>query len=303
MQNKVSFTLLLPIFVFFLFSLQDLLQKVMFKQDGINPNHVLLIMRFTTSFLFLLFLIRKKIEKHPIFADTSAQGLLLLILRTFFATMAVYVAFLSLQKIELIDMYSIYLTTPLFVALFASIFLREYLSRNHWLLILLAFAGCLVTMEIFKFNLFFKYSYNIFIPIVGVIFLAILNILTRKIKQYDVYTIAFLSEGSIFLLSLFLNQSFHNFLYSIYIFAHNHPVFFAISILSGVCNFLATLFFIKAIKVFNPAFVEAFFYTQIFWGTIFGYLFLKESVAYINILGLIMILGATLMLVKTNKAT
>lgn len=303
MQNRISVNLFLPIFVFLLFSLQDLLQKVIFNQDNINPNNVLLVMRFTTSFLFFLFMIHRKLRKHKIFADTSIQGLLFLIIRTIFAIMAVYFAFLSLQKIELIDMYSIYLTTPLFVALFASVFLQEYLSKNHWLFILLAFIGCLITMKIFKFNLFFKYSYNILFPIIGVIFLAVLNILTRKIRQYNVHTIAFFSEGSIFLLSLFLHHSSKNFLHSIYIFFYEHPIFFGISILSGGCNFFATLLFIKAIKIFNPAFVEAFFYTQIFWGTVFGYLFLKESVGYINITGLTMILVATLMLIKLNKTT
>ncbi len=303
MLNKIPINLLLPIFVFLLFSFQDLLQKIIFKQESVDPNNVLLIMRCTTTLLFFWFMIHRKVKKHKIFADTSKQGLSFLLVRTAFATIAVYFAFLSLQKIDLIDMYSIYLTTPLFVALFATIFLHESLSRNNWLFVILAFVGCLITMKIFKFDLFFKYSYNIFLPIIGVIFLSILNILTRKIKQYNVHTIAFLSEGSVFILSLFLHKSSQNIFNTIYSFLYEYPLFFGISVISGVCNFLAVLLFIKAIKIFNPAFVEAFFYSQIFWGTIFGYLFLQEHVDYITALGLVMILSATLMLVRLNKTT
>ena len=115
------------------------------------------------------------------------------LLRSLLLTLMWVTYYVALPKVELSVAAAAYYTLPLFISLFASLFLGESVGNRGWVAMVLGFCGVLLVLkpEVTDFNRF------ALLPILSAILYALAMILTRSKCKHE----------NIFVLSLWLNIS------------------------------------------------------------------------------------------------
>ena len=285
-NNKSHLTkvIFLSTTVFFLFVCMDSIAKFL---GSIMPVSQAVWGRFFFHFLSVgvyLWIFRPKIN--------LTKNFKIQILRSVLLVTATFFMFNSLQRFDLTDIYVVFFSAPLIVAILSAYFLKDVLSFNGLMLMLLSFASIIYSLSPSMKVL----SWELIFPLVPPICWAVYQFLT-KIVSNDNDPFA----------SIFYTAVLGAIIFSIFLIFNWKPleknIYWIPLILVGVLGFISHLLLIYAIQLSNLSFVTNFQYSQLVWSTIINFLIFGVPIDINKIYGMlgIIIFGILFIKVESSK--
>lgn len=263
------------------FSIMQLIVKL--SAGAIPTMEQVFVRNFITLFFGLVMALR---AKDPLLGKKDNR--LLLLGRAVFGYIGVVGYFYATTNMNVADASLLHRSSPFFVILFSAIFLKNRMTRNQVIALLLAFCGSILVINP---------SFNVsMVPaLAGVISAAgagaayvIINVLKGKESNS---TIIFVFSAVSCLLSLILGGGSFVVPYGI-----EWLMLLGIGIFAGVGQILLT----QAYKMTNPGEVSIINYTGILFSALFGIMFLNEAVSLRSACGIVLIFAAALLLYFTK---
>jgi len=238
---------------FFMFVCMDSLAKYL---GGVMPITQAVWGRFFFHFIALViyFLIfRPKIN--------LTKNFKIQILRSLLMVTATFFMFNSLQRFDLVDIYVVFFSAPLIVAMLSAIFLKDVLSLKGLLLMVMSF-GCIIfslgpSMKVLSPELIF--------PLVPPLCWALYQFFTKLISgNNDPFA------------SIFYTAITGAIIFTIYVSLNWAPLeknsYWLLLILLGLAGFISHFMLIYAIQLSNLSFVTNFQYSQLVWSTVINFI-------------------------------
>lgn len=263
------------------FSIMQLIVKL--SAGAIPTMEQVFVRNFITLFFGLVMALR---AKDPLLGKKDNR--LLLLGRAVFGYIGVVGYFYATTHMNVADASLLHRSSPFFVILFSAIFLKNRMTRNQVIALLLAFCGSLLVINP---------SFNVsMVPaLAGVISAAgagaayvIINVLKGKESNS---TIIFVFSAVSCLLSLIFGGGSFVVPQGI-----EWLMLLGIGIFAGVGQILLT----QAYKMTNPGEVSIINYTGILFSALFGIMFLNEAVSLRSACGIVLIFAAALLLYFTK---
>ena len=211
------------------------------------------------------------------------------ILRSVLMVTATFFMFNSLQRFDLVDIYVVFFSAPLIVAMLSAYFLKDTLSLNGLLLMVMSFVSIIYSlgpsMKILSPELIF--------PLVPPLCWALYQFFTKVISNdNDPF-------AAIFYTSILGAINF-----SIFIIFNWEPleknIYWVYLILIGLAGFISHSLIIYAIQLSNLSFVTNFQYSQLVWSTIVNFLIFGVPFDFNKIVGVIGIIIFGIMFIRTE---
>ena len=241
--------------------------------------------------LFIFFLvISKSIKKNLIFENKKDYFLPLF--RGFTFIPVLIIIYYSLKQIPLNIFTPIIMTTPFFILIWSSIIQKEIISLKYWVILIIGFAG---TILIAKPTMF---QTNIFIYLIFLV--AAYNALTSVVVSKFSKNATALGYSFYNLLPLTLFCIILSVIDPVKLIQDEFIVIF----IGGFLLFFASLLFnfIFHISGKFTRFISPFFFLQLIWASILGYLFFNETLDNLSLIGMIMIIvSGTLTIINSTK--
>jgi len=268
------------------FSINDSIVKLIVQESN-NKNSILNIIfvrGLITTFVIYLYLTliqKKRIKNIIININYHKRGL--------FEVLTAFCFLTALVLLPVAEVYTLLMTNPFFVTIFAFFFLKEKVGLKRWCAVLFGFIGVIIVINpsIYTFN------YLFFLPILAAIFLTIRDVTTKDIStKSNSFEIIFITSLLITLFSgvgsLFIEFSLGS--YSL----------IKISISSF---FLTVAYLFSVLTVFYAplSLTASARYSVIIFGIIFGYLILGEEPSYSMLVGALVISLSGLFVIKREK--
>lgn len=237
---------------------------------------------FHLIFILLFFLIKKT----PI---NLKKNFKIQILRSVLMISITVLLFISFKNLDLTNVYVLFFSAPIFLALMASFFLKDNLSKTGWLLTILSFVSILYSLEPEKF----AFTIYTFMPLIAGLAYATYQFLTKLLsKDREPFT------------ALFYTALLGTLFFSIYSLIDwtpiSQPIFWLGLVLIGFLGFLGHLLIIYAIQFSNLSFVSSFQYSQIIWGAIFNFFIFNIGISDKKLIGIILVVIFGLLFIKTE---
>lgn len=268
------------------FSINDSIVKLIVNQLNSNLSifNILFIRGLISTLLILIYLIiieKKNITKILSVKKFHIRGIYEVLTALFF--------FAGLLLMPISKVYTLLMTNPLFVTIFAFIFLKEKVGIRRWGAVILGFLGVIIVINPQSMG----FSYLFILPILAAIFLTIRDILTRNIvSKYNQFEIIFVTSLLITIVSGSISL-FINFEISL-----NHlPYIFYSSLFLTI----AYLFSVMTIFYAPLSLTASSRYSVIVFGIIFGYLILNEVPNINMLIGAIIITASGIFVIKREK--
>jgi drug/metabolite transporter (DMT)-like permease len=273
--------ILLPTTVFFMFVCMDSLAKFL---GGVMPITQAIWGRFFFHFVSLgvyLLILKPKINLKTNFK--------IQILRSILMVMATSFMFISLQRFDLVDIYVIFFSAPLIVAMLSAIFLKDILSLKGLLLMVMSFASIIYSlspsMKVLNHELIF--------PLIPPLCWALYQFFTKLISvNNDPFA------------SIFYTAVSGTIVFSIYVSLNWVPIeknsYWLLLILMGCAGFVSHLLLIYAIQLSNLSFVTNFQYSQLVWSTIINFMIFGVPIDINKIYGVIGIIIFGILFIRTE---
>ena len=290
---KAVIWLLLGIFTF---SLQDIAIKTV---SGNYPVHQVIFTRCVFAIPFILFLVWRsgglQTLNSPRRGPLIFRGLLLLFAYTSY--------FLAFPVMKLADIIALYATVPLFVTALAGPILGEKISFSRWGAVFLGFVGALIMVQ--PGSILFEAAS--LLPIFSALSYASAQILARRIGLQDSSAVMSFYQNLLYLLAagvLAVGITAWGGEYT----GHKSLIFLLRQwetpglrdfLLIAACGPIAALGMTmlgEAYRLEEANIVTPFEYTNLIWGTIWGYLIWAEMPSLNSIIGAGLIVGAGLLL-------
>ncbi|MBT6182344.1 DMT family transporter [archaeon] len=197
--------------------------------------------------------------------------------------------FLGLQYCQIPTATLLGYTIPIFVLIFARMFLKEEVSPNTVCTTLICFIGVGVTIIPSKIN----FHLGSVILILGSIFYALENIINKK----------YCNKESIFNLLFYVNLFSALLLLgpAVYHWTLPNSIQFGLLFTLGVASNVALFSIITAYKYLSASFLAPFQYTELVFAIVFGYTFFSEFPDYWTFLGGSIIFIGTLLALKKES--
>ena len=211
------------------------------------------------------------------------------ILRSVLMVTATFFMFNSLQRFDLVDIYVVFFSAPLIVAMLSAYFLKDTLSLNGLLLMVMSFVSIIYSlgpsMKILSPELIF--------PLVPPLCWALYQFFTKVISgDNDPFA------------SIFYTAITGTIIFSIYIFFNWVPleknIYWIALILLGFSGFVSHFLLIYAIQLSNLSFVTNFQYSQLIWSTIINFLIFGVPIDINKVYGLIGIIIFGILFIRTE---
>ena len=274
------------VFASFFFSLMTLCVKNIDKRI---PIYELVFFRSLLSLMITLFIINlKKINplgnKRP-----------LLILRGFLGTLALVFIFYAIRNMPLSISTVIQYTYPIFISIFAGLFINEKITRNLVFALIIGWIGILVILnptQLSKTNIEIENIW-ILIAFLGSICTALAYITVKKLSfTEDVYVIIiyFPVVSLITLLPIVLTN---------WVTPNWNELIWIIGI--GLFTQLGQTFLTIGLKILPASEASTINYLQVLFGSIWGIIFFSEIININFILGALLVLLGTI--ISTTKIT
>ena len=266
---------------FFMFVCMDSLAKYL---GGVMPITQAVWGRFFFHFIALViyFLIfRPKIN--------LTKNFKIQILRSLLMVTATFFMFNSLQRFDLVDIYVVFFSAPLIVAMLSAIFLKDVLSLKGLLLMVMSF-GCIIfslgpSMKVLSPELIF--------PLVPPLCWALYQFFTKLISgNNDPFA------------SIFYTAITGAIIFTIYVSLNWAPLeknsYWLLLILLGLAGFISHFMLIYAIQLSNLSFVTNFQYSQLVWSTVINFIIFGVPIDINKIYGVIGIIIFGILFIRTE---
>ncbi|MDA9644972.1 DMT family transporter [bacterium] len=211
------------------------------------------------------------------------------ILRSILMVTATFFMFNSLQRFDLVDIYVVFFSAPLIVAMLSAFFLKDVLSLKGLLLMVMSFGSIIYSlgpsMKILSPELIF--------PLVPPLCWALYQFFTKVISgNNDPFA------------SIFYTAIIGAIVFSIYISFNWVPleknIYWVPLIIMGVSGFVSHFLLIYAIQLSNLSFVTNFQYSQLLWSTLINFLIFGVPIDINKIYGLIGIIIFGILFIRTE---
>ena len=214
------------------------------------------------------------------------------IIRSLLMVTATFFMFNSLQRFDLVDIYVVFFSAPLIVSLLSAYFLKDILSPQGIIFMLLSFGSIIYalgpSMKILSPELIF--------PIVPPVCWALYQFFTKLISgNNEPFTAVFYTAVTGALI------------FTIYISFNWVPIenniYWIGLVAMGIFGFVSHFIIIYAIQLSNLSFVTNFQYSQLLWSTIINFLIFGVPADISKIIGLIgiIIFGVLFIRVEGSK--
>ena len=211
------------------------------------------------------------------------------ILRSLLMVTATFFMFNSLQRFDLVDIYVVFFSAPLIVAILSAYFLKDVLSVKGFLLMLLSFGSIVYSlgpsMKVLSPELIF--------PLVPPLCWALYQFFTKLISgNNDPFAAVFYTAiiGTI-VSSVYISFNWIPFEKNIY---------WIPLIIMGIAGFVSHFILIYAIQLSNLSFVTNFQYSQLLWSTIINFLIFGVPFDLNKIFGVIGIIVFGILFIRTE---
>ncbi|MDB2358666.1 DMT family transporter [Candidatus Pelagibacter bacterium] len=266
---------------FFMFVCMDSLAKYL---GGVMPITQAVWGRFFFHFIALViyfFIFRPKIN--------LTKNFKIQILRSILMVTATFFMFNSLQRFDLVDIYVVFFSAPLIVAMLSAIFLKDVLSLKGLLLMVMSF-GCIIfslgpSMKVLSPELIF--------PLVPPLCWALYQFFTKLIsRNNDPFA------------SIFYTAITGAIIFTIYVSLNWAPLeknsYWLLLILLGLAGFISHFMLIYAIQLSNLSFVTNFQYSQLVWSTVINFIIFGVPIDINKIYGVIGIIIFGILFIRTE---
>jgi drug/metabolite transporter (DMT)-like permease len=277
------------IFASFFFSLMTLCVK---KIDNAVPIYELVFFRSLISLL-----ITRSILNHKNI-NPWGNNKPLLILRGLLGTLALVCIFYAIRNLPLSISTVIQYTYPIFISIFAGMFINEKITRNIVIALIIGWTGILIILNSTQLSNINVEIENIwvFIAFLGSIFTALAYVTVKKLSfTEDVYVIIQYFP----LVSLIILMPI-TFIY--WVTPNWNDLIWIIGI--GLFTQLGQTFLTLGLKRLPASEASAINYLQVFFGSIWGIIFFNETININFLIGaLLVLLGTIISTTKIIKKT
>ena len=278
-KNSNFIVILLASSAYFMFVMMDSLAKHLTQIVNIDQ---LIWGRYFFHFLSMLiyFLIFKpKMDLKRNFKLQIARSSLLVLGTT--------LMFTSLKYFSLVDIYVLFFSAPLILALLSAIFLKDNLSLAGWVLMILSFASIA-----FSIGPSMKtFTSLLIIPFMVPVFWAFYQFLTKLISTNREPFVAVFYSGIV-----------GTVVFSLYTYMHwvpiNSNLIWLQLFILGTFGFVSHLILVYAIQLSNLSFVANFQYSQLVWSSIISFLIFGTHIEISRIFGMIAIIVFGVLFIK-----
>jgi drug/metabolite transporter (DMT)-like permease len=211
------------------------------------------------------------------------------VLRSVLMITATFFMFNSLQRFDLVDIYVVFFSAPLIVAMLSAFFLKDVLSLKGLLLMVLSFGSIIYSlgpsMKVLSPELIF--------PLVPPLCWALYQFFTKLISgNNDPFA------------SIFYTAITGAVVFTIYIAFNWVPleksIYWVPLIIIGVSGFVSHFVLIYAIQLSNLSFVTNFQYSQLLWSTIINFFIFGVPLDVNKIYGVIGIIIFGILFIRTE---
>ena len=231
--------------------------------------------------LYLIIIERKNLINILTIKRFHIRGLYEVLTALFFFT--------ALILLPIAEVYTLLMTNPFFVTIFAFLFLKEKVGIRRWAAVIIGFVGVLVVIN--PQNLDFNYIF--LLPIISAIFLTIRDIATKTLatKSNNV-EITFITA---LLITIFAGLASLFFGYHVTLKETPHILISSVFVLFGYLFSVMTVYYAPLSLTASAR------YSVIIFGIIFGYFILNEVPSSNMIFGAIIISLSGLFVIKREK--
>jgi drug/metabolite transporter (DMT)-like permease len=268
------------------FSINDTLVKeiVIDSSNNMSVINVIFLRGLITTlliFIFLIFYEKKNILTILKFKKYHQRGIYEVLTAIFFFT--------GLILLPVAEVYTLLMTNPFFVTIFAFLFLKEKVGVRRWGAVAIGFIGVIFVVNPQNVNFNFLYIF----PIIAAIFLTIRDIATKGIAtKTNSFEIIFITS---ILMTLFsgIGSLFFEFTFKI--------EYLPNLLISSILITIAYIFSVLTIFYAPLSLTASARYSVIVFGMIFGYLVLNEIPSTNMIVGAIIISLSGLFVIRRQK--
>ena len=211
------------------------------------------------------------------------------LLRSVLMVTATFFMFNSLQRFDLVDIYVVFFSAPLIVAMLSAYFLKDVLSLKGLILMVMSFGSIVYSlgpsMKILSPELIF--------PLVPPLCWALYQFFTKLI-----------SNNNDPFASVFYTAITGTIVFTIYIAFNWVPleknIYWVPLAIMGISGFVSHFILIYAIQLSNLSFVTNFQYSQLIWSTVINFLIFGVPIDINKIYGLIGIIIFGILFIRTE---
>ena len=268
------------------FSINDAIVKYSVKlssNDFTTLNIIFIRGIFTSVLIFFIMIFFTKINISKIFINKKFY------LRGIFEVLTAIFFFAGLILMPMANVYTLLMTAPFIITLYAAIFLKEKVGIRRWFAVIIGFIGVIIVIN--PQNL--QFGFLFVLPLIAAIFLTMRDVLTKGfVNKNNILEITLITSILIMLSSGLGSIIFNikiDFSFIVYIFISS--LFLTIAYICSVLTvFYAPLSLTASIR-----------YTVIVFGIVIGYLILGEVPSYNMIIGALIITCSGLFVIKRQK--
>jgi drug/metabolite transporter (DMT)-like permease len=216
------------------------------------------------------------------FASLRPRRLGLVVVRCTLGAASLVLAFVSFSRIPLADAYTIAFMTPLLVTALSAPLLGEHVGWRQWVAVLIGFAAVVLMMRP-DFSAIASSGFGGQLAMVGSgLLFALSMLMLRRIAKTE-------SSGAL-LLVYFIMLFVISLPFAIGDWRMPTALDFGLMAATGACSGLGNLLLILAFRYAAASLVSSFMYSQLIWGTLFGYLLFTELPDWITVGGAVVLM-------------
>ncbi|WP_415321950.1 DMT family transporter [Candidatus Pelagibacter sp. Uisw_092] len=299
-QNKVKGILFILLGMAF-FSIQDALIKFIYEDAALYELY------FGRTFVALILLVAYlKLSKQKIILKTHYPLLTIFRVICFFFGFSFF--YISLTYMSLAEANALFFSSPFFVSILATIFLKEKVGIRRWSAILLGFLGVYIVLNP-NFN---DFDYMKLAPVACALCYSISMTITKITSEKDnVYTqMIHLYLGALLISIVFFiftgQGQFDNFSDPAFQFIFrewftNPSYAWPFIVVMGCIGTFAFYFVFSAYSIASPSVVSLYEYSLIIWSILTGYILFNNTPTQRTLIGVAIIIGAGLYIYLREK--
>ena len=284
-----------------LFSVHDAILKYIFEKTSLYE--IFFARTLIAAFLSAGYLL---ITKHKISIVTHYPFLSIIRVVLHFLAFSFY--FVSLTYLSLAVATALYFSTPFFMSIFASVFLKEHIGYKRWSSIIFGFVGVYIILN----PNFENFDFKTLLPLLCALFYALSMTITKKTSDKDdAYTQLFY----FYLITILLCGLLFSFLGSGQLDNFTDPTVKFIFrewfgdinytwkyiTIMGILATIAFTFVFKAYSSYSTSVTSIFEYSLIIWSVILGYVLFNDIPITRTIIGCIIVISSGMFIFFREK--